>query len=466
MYRWDGWGRALRSVLVSGALLGGLAGCGTARSTSECADCDAGLIPEDGAVAADATSDLDASVPENDARSEEDAGSAPDGGEPKFDGGIDAGPRCVQSPWTVESVGEGHNASMTIAPDGVVHMAYASGSDRAQGELMHASRGASGQWRQHPVDIPPNGSVGLRIGVCGYRTSIVVSRDHSVHIGYCMNLGEMRFASRTAASSWRREQVDRARSVYSPKLFFRNGQLESLSPAPVQLGHGIFGGGSPWNLDVVDTSVTAIITPDVSIAVDASGTLHVAYLGRVSDMCDERGGGGPGEWTHEVRYVTQDASGTWSTERIEASRTVRCDVWSMASGAFIAVDGEERVHIVYADQSTSGLGDQPRHAVKGPEGGWMVSDLEVFGPVAFDSDDVLYVTDGSRLGTLVPGGTWTYEVIPSDVLTPTSYSVGLLRSASLEVTDGRVHVGVSAPTIPAGERGVRYATRSTCPPVP
>jgi hypothetical protein len=151
-----------------------------------------------------------------------------------------------------------------------------------------------------------------------------------------------------------------------------------------------------WRTEAIDT--TGDVGSASSLAIDATGRLHVAYV-------DSTNG--------HLRYALRDVAGTWTTSTVDASGDV-------SSSLDLALDADGDPHVAYFDQTSDDLD----HATREGTGGWSIETVESTGDVglwpsiAIDEEGTAHVSyhggpdaepygAGLRYAYRTSGGAWT-----------------------------------------------------------
>ncbi len=176
----------------------------------------------------------------------------------------------------------------------------------------------------------------------------------------------------------------------------------------------------PWTPAVVDA--TAGRPGDhVSLAADASGTLHAAYYAKDS--------------YRDLRYASRALGGSWTVETIDSAGAV-------GPHTSIAVAGDGTVHIAYQDYGLRDL----RHAWRSPGGAWQVATIDAANQTGFRTAIAIslsgnvYVTYGDattrrlKLGIRSPSsGTWTIEDVGPSTKRGNASAIAVDGSSMLHV---------------------------------
>ena len=229
--------------------------------------------------------------------------------------------------------------------------------------------------------------------------------------------------AKTSSDTWEIESVDA--SKYLKDLFQRAIAVDGSSNPHIAYGgdhlYYAYYDGSIWHYEMVDAS------PDVgsyaSLAIDASGKVHISYYERIYDEDDEYG---------NLKYAT-NASGAWVTTTIDSDGVV---------GLYtsIAVDSSDMVHISYISYY-----DYDNYDLKyatNASGEWVTTTVDEFvggyTSIAIDSDDKVHISyydydnDDLKYATNV-SGEWVTTTVDSDG------AVGGYTSIAIDSGD-KVHI--------------------------
>lgn len=276
--------------------------------------------------------------------------------------------------WTSTTVAgvQSGDASVAVDAQGAAHLGYVGGG------LVHAIVSTFGVWTSETVD--PFGSC---------RSSLAL------------------------------DALDRAHAVYAADYYDTawHGELRTASDA-----------SGAWVVRTVDAADLGCGYPGVAprIAVDATGTEHVAYVGAHPD--------------YGLRYAVS-GGGTWTRSTVTPDHV---------RGIALAVDGQGVPHVVYSDASAELL-----HARLEPGGTWATEPIDtvqgVAPSVAVDGGGnvhVGYATAASELRYATnASGAWRVVRVDRGVYAPDDRTTAIALDAQ-----GRVHL------VTFGAHRPRYAT--------
>jgi hypothetical protein len=266
---------------------------------------------------------------------------------------------------------------------------------------------AGGSWVGQPVSPSPY-----------VDANIAVDSADTVHVGYAGIQGirhavyangawtsETVDASGWCGSSFALDATDKAHFAY---------YASSTSAGYLMYATNASGAWVHGTLDTFTQDIGCSVPgAALSLAVDATGTGHIAYAGRYPD--------------YGLKYAT-DPGGTWVTSTIEAGYI------PMLSAA---VDAGGKTHIAYADSA-----HDIKYAHQDGSGAWVIEVIEsnsgVYPSVALDASGHAHIGYVSSLngGQLMyatnASGTWSFVPIDSADFADTAMSMD---------SQGKVHIG-------------------------
>jgi hypothetical protein len=201
----------------------------------------------------------------------------------------------AEAGWIIDDIGSvGHRPSMALGLDDEVHILYLAFSD-----ATHATRTGEG-WTFETIGSSPNTPGLVNSG------AIRVWKDASVHVAYEDN-GVLKYAVRED-SQWLVETVDDELSTMyrSISLALQSNGLPAVSyvkRGEVTIAWKSDGG---WNTETIGAA-----SGDVSLALNSSGTPHLAY------HYNHRSG--PGELEESLRYAFRKISLSEGRRSVDSS---------------------------------------------------------------------------------------------------------------------------------------------------
>ena len=174
--------------------------------------------------------------------------------------------RSSAGTWTHETERSARCPSLTVAADGTAYVVYAtSPAGTAASDLYLATRSPTGTWQHERVE-----DLAYHVDyVC--ETSIGVSPTGALHLVYAHAMG-LRHAMRLAGGAWALQNLGTGRSS-SLALDARGGAHVSFG---AELTYAYLPPGGAWRTTVVDSRPGGVPGADTSIAVDATGAVHIA----------------------------------------------------------------------------------------------------------------------------------------------------------------------------------------------
>lgn len=276
-------------------------------------------------------------------------------------------------------------------------------------------------------------------GNVGSNTSIAVDANEKVHISYIDSTNKNLIYLTNASGSWVRWNAGAASDRTTSIAVDANGKCHIVYSGPNgELLYTTNATHDNGSVTTLETGVGAGLLGNMDIAVDSNGGIHIVY--------------------HDVnamnfKYVT-NSSGTWVTSKIIDKKIINS---LPAYSASIGVDSQNKVHIIYYDDSAP---DSVKY-VTNVSGSWAVTTIDTIGlaagwstSLAVDSNDNIHVSyydhqnDALKYATNA-SGTWQNETVDK--------SSGNVSSASLAIdkTNGnQVHV------VYGSASGFMYATKS------
>lgn len=407
--------------------------------------------------------------------------------------------------------------SVAVGADGVVHVAYGRYLGGYLG-LVHAWRETDGTWTTEVVD-PDWGA--------GVEPAVVVDDGGTVHIVYWRASDDsLLYAQRPPVGVWSIETVANAAGLASgpalavdaagrPHVAFERRTRDNVLDNGRNLRYGRKDAGR-WSFESIDDDGGEA----PSLALDANGLVHVAYLadhgGYHGAIVRRAHRGTDGRWRIQT-LESSPAQSPWSPSIVgETALAIGGDVihvvYDWSEGGPNNVDLRDAIAPVECDGACAGLScgaaasacHAPQACVDGlcldiasegaacdsgdaclpgvcldatctgrrdfrtevadPEGNWLPS-------VAVDSAGVLHVAsqdwmhESLRYAYLAPGGSWMAETVETEVL-PWCGRGGTGHGPSIDVgTDGAVHISYARNLFDCGmfqqSAEIRYATRST-----
>ncbi|MGA9524960.1 MAG: hypothetical protein WBV82_26110 [Myxococcaceae bacterium] len=171
----------------------------------------------------------------------------------------------------VDTVSSSSPPSAAVDANGGIHVAY---YDPTQRQLVYSVRGASG-WARQTVDASGN---------AGQFPSLALDAQGRPHIAYFDASTQALKHARWTGSAWSIESVHSGpirRGIAlaldlqgHPRIAFHNAAGNSLDLASST--------GPAWNVETIDAAVGT--DTEVSMAIDATGRLHVAYIDWTNSM--------------------------------------------------------------------------------------------------------------------------------------------------------------------------------------
>lgn len=216
---------------------------------------------------------------------------------------------------TIDAIGFG--SAITVDSANRIHVSY-----RATGDFLAYAVNATGSWTREFV---------AGFGGSAIHTALAIDTAGAAHIAYAVGSGicAVRYAT-NASGTW----VDTVLTANSQQcraamVLDASGRAHVVYMQRFDLMYATNASGA-WVTMSVDR-LDWIGFPDVSIAMDPSGALHVSYQDHNADL----------------KYAT-DRSGSWLTSYVDARGSV-------GSGNAVRVDGNGAVHITYFDASNAKL---------------------------------------------------------------------------------------------------------------
>ncbi len=298
---------------------------------------------------------------------------------------------CADCQRTFERMGHRY---LVLDSSGQPHLVY--GGDH----LYHAWYEAN-KWRVETVDDAP--------GV-GQAASAAVDGAGHLHIAYHDHVnGALRYAWYDG-SRWQTQQVVQGNETGwinalaldgdgHPHILYVTYRDPVIYPQNYAYLMHAWNDGQGWQVEVVDEGMEVGVP--LSAAVDANGTLQVAYSGPLYD--------------DSVRYARRDGNG-WSKEVVLGKGTT-------ISSISLALDRAARPHIVYSLYDSAANISRLYHAWRDDAGQWHPeavsgASLDVrYGAMAVDADDGLHIgyTTASSLyyAHYVAGTGWESTLVTS-----------------------------------------------------
>lgn len=301
----------------------------------------------------------------------------------------------------------GKSPSVAIDSRNVPHIAY---------WIRNASEGSShvgyASWNGTSWSNEIVGSGGADLAV-----SLVLDGNDRPHIAY-VSAGDLIHAV-WDGSGWIRSIVDATDTVRDlslaldkagrPRISYRRGPQNGVAGLYFSAWNG-----TAWEQSVVDRNGETGYAN--RLAIDRSGTPHIAYISGSS---------------REVRYAIWSGS-AWTLENISPDDEVMPSFLTTVS---LAIDGEERPHIVYNETTSGSLF---KHARKS-SGGWVVEQIKYLGEygkscaLAFDRTGKPHAAayysnsaDEGKLFYFTSSPEWNLSTVDSDG------SVGALPSIAVD----------------------------------
>ena len=251
--------------------------------------------------------------------------------------------------WEIEAVATGYfygPLDLALDAEGHAHIAYhdhqAPDFNPQLGDATYVFQDGD-DWVVETIGHP---------GHDGWDTSIAVSPSGEVHVASIDpvqfgSLEGVEWAVRGAGGGWSVEAIGSGPVPYEfgtglvlnregvPSIAYHDGS-ERLSPGAdgSDLYLAVRNGGS-WSLEVVDQG--GDVGKFASLALDSQDREHIAYFHWI-----ETGAG-------IVKYAVRD-DGDWSIEEVDELNSVQISFLGARRMVAIAVDGDDRPHIAYADQ--------------------------------------------------------------------------------------------------------------------
>lgn len=260
-------------------------------------------------------------------------------------------------PWVIETIDTeslaGSTTSIVLDPEGTPHISYADNCDRGRGRcdiFSRYARRSGGQWRIETIDGPG----------AGWHSSIALDLQGVPHVAYYEpSGGNLKYARRDPASGWVIQTVDEEGAVgrmpsiqldrlNRPHISYHDTTHDDLKYARWT--------GDTWQIEVVDSDDA--VGDYTDLALDTLGRAHISYF-HLKNANDADYG--------NLKYAHFDGA-QWRIETVDAEGLVG---WFTS----IAVDGENRPHISYAEE-------RPSWDVKYAhltDDGWLIERVETVG---------------------------------------------------------------------------------------
>ncbi len=339
---------------------------------------------------------------------------------------------CVPVAWTTMTIdaeaNRGQSSSIAVDASGGVHVGYVDAD-----AVRYAHRAPGEAWATSAVE-----AAAFRFPQ--WPTSLAVDASGVVHLSYSVP-GRPSDRPATDSSAWLRYaylEPTRGWTASTVDTYGGDGSLAVDASGEVHLAYVYFSGWQmryahgrhgAWTTDVPD--VVADRHP--SVEVDTSGVVHLVY----------------GDGTHTVIYARRDATGAWTKTPIGTAHFPRSS---------LAVDASGGVHVSYLRAE----GDLA-HAHRDPLGTWATTIVDsgsiytgAESSLAVDPDGGVHISYAVipekelRYAYRAAAGTWTTTTIDS------SMGFGPLSSLAVDEVGG-VHISYFAD----GE--LRYAYSRRCP---
>lgn len=261
---------------------------------------------------------------------------------------------CVPGGWSAMTVrdegGVGFGSRIAVGDDGVVHITYIQGNFLENRYVYFKD----GTWYEETIGDRASNST-------NEGSSLVLGPDGHPHATYVIKdtnyLGRLSYGVRTGPNSWETVVVDPERTVETPS----------------------------------------------SMAMDASGGLHIAYRDATS---------------RKLRYAYKPMGGEWATELVGEGLSIGVPI-------SLALDSDGALHIAYSDYLTSRL----KHAYReNPGADWTIESVDEDGYTRFQVSMVIDPAGGVHIaypanvsGIVMlryayrasTGGSWVVEPVDS-----------------------------------------------------
>jgi len=221
------------------------------------------------------------------------------------------------------------SCSIAVDANGMQHIAYACDNFTPSSSLRYATNNG-GSWKHETIE---DGLVG------NWGPSIALDPTGNVYIGYCSYRNEERSANMSlkyatnAGGAWMIQTINASEFPIDPvsMCIDASGDMhiayESLESASFSSRHSVM-----YATIVRGSIVTTLVDSDAlllstrALAVDSQGGVHIAYVGATD---------------HHLRYA-MNSGGTWSKSVVD-------DMSEDSSSYSIAVDSNNSVHIAFYD---------------------------------------------------------------------------------------------------------------------
>ncbi len=261
--------------------------------------------------------------------------------------------------------GSGAYASLAVAPNGSLHVAYSSAY-----ELTYANNTA-GSWMRQTVDREGVEAVDLAIDADGFSHIVYLATSDDT-VRYATNRTGLWTTTiiDDMSPSYSYDYIDYRFSIAVDAAGFVHVTYYDLDGGDLRYATNRYGS---WSTQAVDTAGTVGATS--SLAVDAAGKAYVAYY----------------DYSHDDLLYATNASGVWTQQTVASSGTV--GVYSA-----LALDADGKAHIVYVDETSKTL----EYATNSFLGGFAT--LTAGTGVAAESVDLAVTPDGKRHIVFVGNG--------------------------------------------------------------
>ena len=216
----------------------------------------------------------------------------------------------------------GHGFDSSIAADGTGGL-YIAHYDTHARNLLLTERPSGGTFETRAVDTT---------GDVGVHASIVAETNGTLHVVYSdVTLGILKYAHQPAGGNFTITDIEKLRAADNSLAVDATGSVHVSYHHNTHSGSLRYAflpaGGGAWQIESADGISGAGYVN--SLGVDDAGRVHVAHY---------RGG-----WAQNLRYSTKPPGGVWSSRTLASAGVV-------GEGASLVVDRAGIVHIVHGDR--------------------------------------------------------------------------------------------------------------------